>query len=173
MGRRAAFLDRDGTIIFDGGYLADPAGVRLLPGALDALRRLRAAGFAIIVVSNQSGLARGLIRPEQHAAVHARFTEVLAEGGITVDAAYYCVHGPDDGCTCRKPRPGMLERAASEHAIDLARSLMIGDKPTDVGAGRAVGCVTALLGSSAPDSSDADVRGAEWSAVLRDLERYF
>lgn len=171
MGRRAAFLDRDGTIIFDGGYLADPAGVRAMPGAVEALRRLRDRGFSLVVVSNQSGLARGLIRPDQHAAVHGRFLDVLSQEGITFEAVYYCEHKPDDGCACRKPRPGMLERAASEHQIDLARSLMIGDKPSDIVAGRAVGCVTALLGTG--QDSSADVRGADWAAVLRDLERYF
>lgn len=168
--KRGAFLDRDGTIIVDGGYLADPAGVQLLPGAVDALRLLRDRGFSLVVISNQSGLARGLIRPDQHDAVNRRFVEVLAEQAIALDAVYYCPHGPSDGCECRKPLPGMLFRAAREHEIDLARSFMIGDKASDVDAGRAAGCITGFLGNREP--STADVCGLDWGAIVRDLERY-
>jgi histidinol-phosphate phosphatase family protein len=166
------FLDRDGTVIVDRSEIADPAGVKLLPGAADALRRLHEQ-FALIVVSNQSGLARGLIQPKQHADVHERFIAVLADAGVTLDGVYYCEHGPDHGCPCRKPRPGMLEQAAREHGIDLARSLMIGDKASDVAAGRAVGCVTALIGASEGVTGDADVRGAGWTPLIQELERYF
>jgi D-glycero-D-manno-heptose 1,7-bisphosphate phosphatase len=141
----AAFLDRDGTIIYDEDYLADPARVRLVPGAADALRALRRRGMLLVIVSNQSGVARGLIRADELAAVHARLEAVLRAEGIVLDGAYHCLHGPDDGCACRKPRPGMLLRAAEEHAIDLASSWMIGDKPSDVEAGRAAGCRAALF----------------------------
>jgi D-glycero-D-manno-heptose 1,7-bisphosphate phosphatase len=142
--RAAVFLDRDGTIIHDDGYLADASRVRLLPGAADALRAL-AAERSLVVVSNQSGIARGLIRPAELAAVHARMVEVLAAEGITLAATYYCEHGPDDGCSCRKPLPGMLQTAAREHALDLSRSIMIGDKPSDVAAGVAAGCRASFL----------------------------
>lgn len=137
--RRAVFFDRDGTLIHDEHYLAKASRVRPIPGAIEALRRSRADGRLLVIVSNQSGLARGLIRPEEHAAVHARTMALFADAGVPIDAAYYCEHGPDAGCACRKPRPGMLLRAATEHGIDLAGSIMIGDKRSDVEAGEAAG----------------------------------
>lgn len=166
---RAAFLDRDGTIIRDGHYLADPAGVELLAGAADALRTLVKAGYGLVVVSNQSGIARGIIAPAAHEAVHARFVEVLAAEGIELAAAYYCAHGPDDGCACRKPRPGMIQRAVAEHGFVAAESLMVGDKLSDVQAGRAAGCTTVLL--SPDEDASADVCAKDWPAALRGLER--
>jgi D,D-heptose 1,7-bisphosphate phosphatase len=153
--RPAAFLDRDGTIIFDEGYLADAARVRFLPGALDALRALRERGYRLVVVSNQSGVARGLITPAQHDEVHARFESLLRDAGVPLDAAYYCFHGPDDECECRKPKPGMLLRAAREHDLDLAASILIGDKTSDIAAGGAAGVSTTVLFSDWPSALDA------------------
>jgi D-glycero-D-manno-heptose 1,7-bisphosphate phosphatase len=137
--RRAVFLDRDGTLIVDVGYPRDPEAVRFLDGALDALRALQAAGFLLVVVSNQSGIGRGLITPAEAQAVHARFSALLAEAGITLDSAKYCPHGPDQGCDCRKPAPGMLLEAADELGIDLTASFMVGDKAADVEAGQRAG----------------------------------
>lgn len=156
--RAAVFLDRDGTIIVDDGYLADPSRVRLVEGAADALRSLAARGALLVVVSNQSGIARGYFERAALDAVHARMTELLEAEGIRLHASYYCEHGPDDGCACRKPLPGMLLRAAEEHDIDLAASVMIGDKPSDVEAGRAAGCLLNGL---------LDHRG--WTALLSAL----
>lgn len=138
--RPGAFLDRDGTLIRDTDYPRDPALVELLPGAADALKQLRRHGYALVVVSNQSGIGRGLITPGEAAAVHERFVGLLADHGITLDGAYYCPHTPDDGCGCRKPAPGLLVRAAKELGLDIARSVMIGDKASDVEAGESVGC---------------------------------
>jgi D,D-heptose 1,7-bisphosphate phosphatase len=168
--RAAVFLDRDGTIIEDEGYLADASRVRLLPGAIDALRMFRDRGLALVIVSNQSGIPRGLITPAQHAEVAARVAAVLAEAGVPVDGAYYCPHLPEAGCTCRKPLPGMLVDAARELDLDLGRSLMVGDKMSDVAAGRAAGCTTALLGNAkdagtAPDAQPHH-RAADWPALL-------
>lgn len=165
--RRAVFLDRDGTLIEDRGYLADPTGVRLVEGAARALARLRGGGWLLVVVSNQSGLARGLIRPDQHERVHARFVEALAAEGASLDASYYCLHGPADGCACRKPAPGMLREAARAHDIDLTASLMVGDKASDVEAGRAAGCRTAVLGGA---PALADLRAATWDDLMRRME---
>lgn len=137
---RAVFLDRDGTLIFDPGYLADPAGVRLLPGVPEALRRLRAAGFLLVIVSNQSGIARGLYTADDLVRVDQRVKEVIAAENIVFDMVKYCPHGPEAGCACRKPAPGMLREAAAELGVSLADSVMVGDKVADVLAGLAAGC---------------------------------
>ena len=165
--KRAIFLDRDGTIIRDGHYLADPAGLVLLDGVVPALRAWLGLGLELVVVSNQSGLARGIIRPDQHDAVHARFVEVLREHAITLRGVYYCVHGPDDGCACRKPLPGMIHLAARQHDLDLSDSWMIGDKASEVAAGHEAGCRTALLGAHA--DARADVNGHDWASLVKAL----
>jgi len=175
--RPAVFLDRDGTIIEDEGYLADASRVRLLDGAIDALRTFSDRGMLLVVISNQSGIARGLITPAQHAEVDARVKAVLAEAGVPLDAAYYCPHGPDDRCSCRKPLPGMIEQAKRELDIDIAHSFMVGDKMSDVAAGRAAGCLTALIGSG-KDAGTAQVapealphyRGIDWLSLLLSME---
>ncbi len=135
---RALFLDRDGTLIVDVGYPRDPALVEPLPGAIAALRALQSS-WTLVIISNQSGLARGLVTEAEAKAVHARVVEVFAESGVTFAGAYYCPHAPDVGCRCRKPAPGLLLDAAAELGIDLAASVMIGDKPSDLEAGRAAG----------------------------------
>lgn len=154
MSRRAVFLDRDGTLIYDRGYLADPAGVELLPDTLAALRLLRARGLALVLVTNQSGVGRGMFSHGAVAAVHRRLAELLAAQAIVLDGVYYCPHAPWDGCDCRKPRPGMLLRAARDLDLDLERSFMAGDKLDDVAAGRRAGCRTALLSSPTPASAE-------------------
>jgi D-glycero-D-manno-heptose 1,7-bisphosphate phosphatase len=166
MSRRAVFLDRDGTVIEDVGYPRDPDLVRFLPGAVDALRTLAGEGFALVLISNQSGIGRGLISPAQAAAVHDRVVAGLAEQGITLDAVRYCPHGPQDGCACRKPQPGMLLDAASELDIDLARSFSVGDKPSDTEAGRRAGTRTIQLLGAHPAGPDADVLARSWAEIL-------
>ncbi len=151
--RRAVFLDRDGTIIEDTGFVDDPAKVRLSPGAAEALTRLRRAGFMLVVASNQSGVARGLMTEETVHAVNARIAELLGDKA-GLDAFYYCpfldgneavVDEYRKDSDWRKPRPGMLRAAARDHGIDLRQSWMIGDAPRDVEAGKAAGCRTVLL----------------------------
>lgn len=139
-GSTAAFLDRDGTIIEDVGYLADPAGIRLIPGALEALRLLRGAGYRLILVTNQAGVARGLMTEADVRRVNARLLEILAAEGIDFEAVHYCPHHPEHGppeyrreCDCRKPGPGMVRRAAAELGLDPARSVIIGDHLSDAG----------------------------------------
>ena len=141
--RRGLFLDRDGTLIIDIGYPRDPALVEPLPGAIDALRVLQTS-WTLVIISNQSGIGRGLIAPHEADAVHARVVEVFAEGGVTFAGAYYCPHAPEADCRCRKPAPGLLEDAARALGLDLAASAMIGDKPSDLAAGRAAGCERVL-----------------------------
>ena len=148
----AVFLDRDGTIITDKHYAFDPAGIEFIDGALDGLRRLEAAGFRLFVVTNQSGVARGYFDENDVWAMHARLDALLRQAGVTVDRFLHCPHHPDGvikkyafSCLCRKPKPGMIWRAASEESIDLAQSWVIGDAPSDVLAGVRAGCKTVLL----------------------------
>jgi D-glycero-D-manno-heptose 1,7-bisphosphate phosphatase len=140
--RRAVFLDRDGTLMEEVNYCNDPKRVRVFPGTVGALQRLRHAGWLTVVVTNQSGLARGKISVEQYAAVNAEFLRQLPGG---IDAVYFCADHPDNPTPRRKPGSGMLEEAARNHGIDLSRSWMIGDKEIDVECGRRAGCRTILV----------------------------
>ncbi|HVK72636.1 MAG TPA: HAD-IIIA family hydrolase [Kofleriaceae bacterium] len=171
MSRRALFLDRDGTLIVDVGYPRDPDQVELLPGAAAALRALP-ADIALVIVTNQSGLARGLITPAEAAAVADRVAARFAAEGVRLAGAYVCPHGPDDGCSCRKPAPGLLLQAAHELGLDLAASVMIGDKPSDVAAGRAAGCAASLRLASAPEP-DTDEAVVGWPAAGRRIASVF
>lgn len=132
--RRAAFLDRDGTLIVERHYLSDPDGVELIAGVAPALRALRESGHALIVVTNQSGIARGLISPAEYEAVQNRLAELLGEEGVVLDGVYHCPHHPDitGPCVCRKPGAALFEQAAREHHLDLSASLYIGDRVRDV-----------------------------------------
>ena len=134
MRRAAAFLDRDGTLIEEAHYLADPARVTLLPGIADALRDLRAAGYLLVVVTNQSGIARGMFTEDDFRAVQARLESLLHAEGVTLDAVYHCPHHPDftGPCDCRKPALGLYRRAESELGVDLATSIHVGDRLRDV-----------------------------------------
>jgi len=150
--RRAVFFDRDGTLIDDVHYIADPTKVVLRPGAAGAVRRINQAGWLAIVVTNQSGIARKYFSEafvqETHRALDAR----LARGGARVDAYYYCPHHPDGKlpdyareCDCRKPRPGLIDRAARDLNLDPARSFVVGDKWGDIGLAQAVGARGVLV----------------------------
>ena len=132
--RRAVFLDRDGTIIEDTGYPADPDAIRLLPGTAAAIRNLNHAGLPAIVVTNQSGIARGLLNESAYAATARRLQHLLATEGARLDAQYHCPHHPDISgpCECRKPGLLLYRRAAAEHGLDLARSWWVGDRMRDV-----------------------------------------
>jgi D-glycero-D-manno-heptose 1,7-bisphosphate phosphatase len=131
---RAAFLDRDGTVIEEVHYLAEPDRIAFVPGAFEALRLLRAAGYSLVIVTNQSGIARGLYSADQYRAVEARMEEMLAAEGITIDAAFFCPHHPDFSgpCDCRKPLLGMYREAERNLGLDLAASVYIGDRLRDV-----------------------------------------
>jgi len=152
---RAVFLDRDGTVVHDRGYADSADAMELLPGAGEALAALRDADFALVLITNQAGVGRGYFSEEVVHAQHQRIAELLATHGVAFDAIEYCPHHPDDGCDCRKPRPGMIERAARRLGIDVRRSFMVGDKVSDVEAGRAAGCISVLVGSGCP-SADAE-----------------
>jgi D-glycero-D-manno-heptose 1,7-bisphosphate phosphatase len=150
--RGAVFLDRDGTLVRDPGYLHDPALVELLPGVVEGLRALAAAGWPLVVVSNQSGIARGHFGPAAFAAVTARIEELLAPHGVRFAGVYYCPHHPDftGPCGCRKPGVELFERAARELGLDLRRSWYVGDKLQDAEPARHLGGRGVLLGIPAP-----------------------
>jgi histidinol-phosphate phosphatase family protein len=167
--RRALFLDRDGTLIVDVPYPSDPARVELIPGATAALRSLQET-WALVVVSNQSGIGRGLITEAQAAAVHDRFVALFVAEGVQFARTYYCPHRPDAGCPCRKPSPGMLLDAARELGLDLTRSVMLGDKPSDVEAGRAAGCARVIRFGPDGDGAVADARCEDWREVVELLQ---
>ncbi len=150
--RRAVFLDKDGTLIENVPYNVDPAIIRLAPGAEEGLIRLHRAGYALFVISNQSGVARGYFPESALQGVEARLRELLAAFGVPLAGFSYCPHHPEGSverfamaCDCRKPEPGMILRIAAAHGIDLARSWMIGDILDDIQAGRGAGCRTVLI----------------------------
>ena len=154
--RRAVFFDRDGTLMEEVQYCSDPAHVHVFPGVPDALRELKAAGFATIVISNQAGIGRGLFTEAQYHAVQEEFLRQAGEG--LIDATYYCTDPPGVPSSRRKPEPGMVLEAAAHYSIDLARSFFIGDKGVDIECGRRAGTRTiqVLTGYGASQPSPAD-----------------
>jgi D-glycero-D-manno-heptose 1,7-bisphosphate phosphatase len=190
MKRPAVFLDRDGTIIEDVGFLRDVAQIDLLPWAPHAIRQLRDAGYAIVVITNQSGVGRGYYDEAHVRATHQALDALLAESGAQVDAYYYCPHYPESVdpryagvCDCRKPASGLLHRAAVDLQLDLSRSWMVGDWWRDVQAGAGAGTRTILIRtgrslehrSSPADAPEPDailnslMEAAEW--ILRSSSR--
>lgn len=179
MKRPAVFLDRDGTIIREAEYLADPAAVEVLPGAVLGLRTLRVAGYALVVISNQSGVARGYFDEATVRAVNARMETLLAAGHVRPDAVYYCPHHPQGRvpdytreCECRKPGPGMLQAAARDLDLDLAASWVVGDKGSDIELGKRHGLRAALVltGYGAQTRTDGFTPGREPDVVGSDLQ---
>lgn len=149
---RAIFLDKDGTLVENIPYNIDPELIELSWHAGNALQLFKQLGYALFIVTNQPGIAKGLFTESALDPVRLRLTEHLAQYGVVLDGFYYCPHSPDGAisryairCTCRKPMPGMLLRAAREHGVDLSRSWMIGDILHDVEAGRRAGCRTVLI----------------------------
>jgi D-glycero-D-manno-heptose 1,7-bisphosphate phosphatase len=157
---RAVFLDRDGTILEllydkENGYIDSAVKadqLRLIPGAVEALKRLRSAGYKLILVSNQPGVAKGRVTLDEFEAARRRFDELLNKEGISLDGEYYCLHHPNalipeyrKVCDCRKPKPGLILKAASEHSLNLNVCYMVGDDLMDIRAGKAAGCRTILI----------------------------
>jgi D-glycero-D-manno-heptose 1,7-bisphosphate phosphatase len=173
----AVFLDRDGTLIEDVGYLDRVGRVSIYPWTIDALRVMRRAGFKLVVVTNQSGVARGLFPESLVPEVHNHLAEAFARGGVSIDGFYYCPHFAQArleqyrvDCGCRKPRPGMVEQAARELDLDVSRSYVIGDHWSDIGLANAVGARGILVrtgsgGSQSEESAD----GVRADVVVADL----
>ena len=150
--RRAVFLDRDGTINIEKNYLHKIEDFEFIPGAPEAIKKLKDAGFLVIVVSNQSGIARGYFDEQAVMLLHQHIQTLLKSYGTVIDAFYFCPHHPEEGlgdykvdCDCRKGNPGMLLQAAKEYDIDLQNSFMVGDKLADIEAGKRAGCKSILV----------------------------
>jgi D-glycero-D-manno-heptose 1,7-bisphosphate phosphatase len=170
MARRSfVLLDRDGTINrkVEGGYVTSWADFEFLPGALEGLAGLTDAGFGLVVVTNQAAVGKGLVSPAELDAIHDAMAASIQQAGGRLARVYVCPHVAGAGCACRKPRPGLLHRAATELGLDLARTYMVGDSPADVEAGLAAGCPTILLESGRRDLDSA----SPWRPrhVARDL----
>ena len=142
---KAVFLDRDGTIIRDMTYLNDPLQIEVFQESYEAIKALNAKGYIVILVTNQSGVARGIVQMENLLKINALIIEDFRKKGAVITEAYFCPHPVDGGCQCRKPNAGMLQTAAQKHNIDLKKSWMVGDRMTDVEAGRRAGCRSILL----------------------------
>jgi D-glycero-D-manno-heptose 1,7-bisphosphate phosphatase len=160
----AVFLDRDGTINVEKNYLYRSEDLELLPGAAEGIALLCAAGFRVIVVSNQSGVGRGYYSEDDVRKLHQHLDQVLEHYGARIDAYYYCPHHPEQGigsyrnaCSCRKPLPGMLLQAAADLDIDLNNSFMVGDKLADVHAGKAAGCMPFLVRTGYGATEECDL----------------
>jgi D-glycero-D-manno-heptose 1,7-bisphosphate phosphatase len=150
--QRAVFLDRDGTINVEKDYLYKTEDFEFIPGAQEAIKKLKGAGFLVIVVSNQSGVARGFFDEDAVNQLHQHIQDELIDYGTSIDDFYFCPHHPDKGmgaykldCNCRKGKPGMLLQAALEHNLDLQHSFMVGDKLADIEAGKRAGCESLLV----------------------------
>jgi len=173
---KAVFLDRDGTIIEDTNYLNSPTKIKFLPGAIDAIRKINQSGFKTVIISNQAGVAKGKITPDELVLVDEAFIETISKEKGRIDAGYYCPHHPDFGsdCDCRKPKPGMILKAAKDYQIDLKQSYMIGDKDIDVECGQNAGTKSIrilsnyeLSSSLKPDYFAKDLKEAvEW--IIKD-----
>ncbi len=181
--RVAVFLDRDGTINEDPGYFHDAESLRLLPGAVEAIRRLNRLGLTVVLVTNQSGIARGYFTEADFWRVQRKLDGLLSASGARLDAVYFCPHHPEGKvppyntrCRCRKPEPGMLYRAARDLGLDLGWSYMVGDRETDIQAGRAAGCRTVWLREATGESGVVARSGqmeADWVArTLEDAVRW-
>jgi D-glycero-D-manno-heptose 1,7-bisphosphate phosphatase len=159
----AVFLDRDGTLIEDVHYCKDPALVRVLPGAVESLQKLKEAGYRTVIITNQSAIGRGWMTHDQYEAVHRRTMELI--GDQYIDATYFCSHSPEEQSSHRKPAPGMVLDAASHHGIDLSRSWFIGDKRADVLSGKNAGTRSILVLCGQGKAEDGE--GADF--IARDL----
>lgn len=151
------FLDRDGTLNHDEGYMSDPDRLVLLPGAAEAVAALNAAGVKAVVVTNQSGVGRGLVTREDLVRIHERLIALLARHGARLDGIYVCLHRPDEGCTCRKPGTALAIQAARDLGVNASRSAMIGDKPVDMELGRRLGGRTILVRSGEGQKTEAEL----------------
>lgn len=173
--KRAVFLDRDGTLLEEAGYLDRLERLVFFPYSVDAVRLLNRHGFAVVIVTNQAGIARGIFKESFVAEAHQHITERLRDGGARIDGFYYCPHHPEavvpelrQTCRCRKPQPGMLERAAADLDLDLARSFVVGDRWHDLEAGQAVGARGVLVRTGYGRTEEANATARVQPAAITD-----
>lgn len=157
MSQGAVFVDRDDTLAPNVPYCSHPDDFELFDGVPEAIAQLNEAELPVIVITNQSGVARGYFTEQTLSEIHAKLERLLAEHDAHVDAIYHCPHHPDDGCSCRKPEPGMLLQAAEEHGIDLTESVMVGDRLHDVAIARKVGALAVRIDQGKPDPEAAEL----------------
>lgn len=166
-------LDRDGTINVDVNYLSKPEDLALIPGAAAGLRKLKDHGFGLVVVTNQSGIARGYFSESDLSDIHARLVQILAEEGVFLDGIYVCPHGPEDGCDCRKPSLGMVQKAVGHLGFDPALAFMVGDKAADIKLGQAMGGRAVLVrtgyGADVASEYESGKRTPPPDAIVDDL----
>jgi D-glycero-D-manno-heptose 1,7-bisphosphate phosphatase len=167
--KAAVFFDRDGTLIYDKVYLNDPQGVEFIPGAMECLKALKNAGFLLIVVTNQSGIARGLVQEENLHKIHERMQELAKPHGFQFDDFFFSPHAADSDHPTRKPNAGMLEEAIKKHHIDRGRSWMVGDKMIDVEAGHRAQIQSILVGGGDHSST---YQAPEHICELQDITNY-
>ena len=147
---KVIILDRDGTIVVDRNYLSDPADLEFEVGAAEGLRSMYERGYRLVVITNQSGVGRGLFSLERLEEIHDRLRQMAESIGVRFERIYYCPHAPDAGCLCRKPQIGLLEQAASELGFDLSSAVVIGDKMSDVESGHRAGATTVFVAANSP-----------------------
>lgn len=169
MNRRFVILDRDGTINAEVGYVLDSDEMEMIPGAIEALRQLRALGLGLVVVTNQSPIGRGLLTRGRLDEIHERLRALLSDGGAELDGIYACPHAPQDGCDCRKPEPGLALQAAREHGFDPADAFVVGDHAADMQMGRRIGATTILVRTGHGEEELMNGAGDPADHVVADL----
>jgi D-glycero-D-manno-heptose 1,7-bisphosphate phosphatase len=162
---KVVILDRDGTIVVDRNYLSDPAGLEFEVGAAEGLRSMYESGCRLVVITNQSGVGRGLFSLERLQEIHDRLRQMVESIGVRLDGIYYCPHVPDAGCLCRKPQISLFNRAASELGFDASSAVVIGDKMSDIEFGHRAGAATVLVAANPPSLA----QGPKPDFVVRDL----
>ncbi|MCX5779131.1 MAG: HAD family hydrolase [Elusimicrobia bacterium] len=168
---KAVFVDRDGTLIHERHYLSRVKDIRLFSCAVPALKKLRDAGFKIIMVTNQSGIGRGYLTEKKLLQIHVHLNKLLSAAGVPLDGVYYCPHHPDVACGCRKPKLGMVEQARKRFSIDLKRSFTIGDHAADVKLGQAMGggAIFVLTGHGREEYPKLTAKGAKPDHVAKNI----
>lgn len=167
---RLVILDRDGVINYDSEqHIRSPSEWHAIPGSLEAIARLNRAGYRVLVATNQSGLARGLLTIKDMSAIHARMRRELAQVGGQIEAVFFCPHAREEGCECRKPRPGLLLEIARRLGVDLRDVVVVGDALRDVQAARAAGARPVLVRTGKGRETESSVNGLEGVAVFDDL----
>lgn len=171
MASKVVFLDRDGTIIKDKVFLRDPDGIEFFPGTFDAIKILKKMRYKIVVISNQSGIGRGILTEKMVKEVNERFIRMLEKNDASVDALYFCPHHPDANCDCRKPQTGMIKKAVAELALDLKGAVVIGDHLADISLGKNIGAKTVLVltGHGVKELVELEDTGVEPDFVAGDL----